>query len=57
MYLLSPAAAYITGSRIRVDGGTPNARTSYWKLKPHSRSKPFMGFHRSVEPELMRTGK
>ena len=57
VYLLSPAAAYITGSCIRVDGGTPNNRASYWKLKPHSRSKPFTGFHRSVEPELLRTGK
>ena len=30
-YLLSPAAAYITGSCLRVDGGTPNARTT-WML-------------------------
>ena len=31
VYLLSPAAAYITGTCIRVDGGTPNARGT-WKL-------------------------
>lgn len=52
VYLLSPAAAYITGSCIRVDGGTPNARNT-WKLKPHNRSKPFSGFHRATLPELL----
>jgi citronellol/citronellal dehydrogenase len=53
IFLLSPAAAYITGSCIRVDGGTPNARTT-WKLEPHSRSAPFAGFHRARLPEAMR---
>ena len=52
-YLLSPAAAYITGSCIRVDGGTPNARTT-WKLEPHSRSVPFEGFHRAKLPDVMK---
>jgi citronellol/citronellal dehydrogenase len=45
VFLLSPAAAYITGSCVRVDGGTPNARNT-WKLQPHDRSAPFEGFHR-----------
>jgi citronellol/citronellal dehydrogenase len=53
VYLLSPAAAYITGSCIRVDGGTPNARNT-WKLEPHQRSKPFEAFHRAQVPELLR---
>src|SRR6201982_46598 len=52
-YSLSPAAAYITGSCIRVDGGTPNARTT-WKLEPHSRSVPFEGFPRAKVPEVMK---
>lgn len=52
VYLLSPAAAYITGSCIRVDGGTPNARNT-WKLQPHDRSQPFMGFHRAIPPKLL----
>ena len=51
--LLSPAAAYITGSCLRVDGGTPNARTT-WKLQPHGRSVPFEGFHRSKLPEALK---
>jgi citronellol/citronellal dehydrogenase len=53
VYLLSPAAAYVTGSCLRVDGGTPNARTT-WKLEPHSRSAPFEGFHRSKLPEALK---
>ena len=55
VYLLSPAAAYITGSCVRVDGGTPNARGT-WRLEPHDRSQPFAGFHRAELPELMRRG-
>src|SRR5271168_2017179 len=53
VYLLSPAAAYVTGSCIRVDGGTPNARTT-WKLEPHNRSAAFEGFHRSKLPEALK---
>ncbi|MFO1218699.1 MAG: SDR family oxidoreductase [Burkholderiaceae bacterium] len=56
VYLLSPAAAYITGSCVRVDGGTPNNRTPYWKVAGPSRSVAFNGFHRSVMPELLKRG-
>jgi citronellol/citronellal dehydrogenase len=38
-----------------VDGGTPNNRTSYWKLASASHNTPFEGFHRSVLPELLRS--
>ncbi|MGE0098835.1 MAG: SDR family oxidoreductase [Hydrogenophaga sp.] len=53
VFLLSPAAAYITGSCLRVDGGTPNARGT-WKLQPARREQPFNGFHRTETPELLR---
>jgi citronellol/citronellal dehydrogenase len=53
VYLLSPGAAYITGTCLRVDGGTPNARGT-WKQVPHSNSAPFDGFHRAQLPQLLR---
>jgi len=56
VYLLSPAASYITGSCVRVDGGTPNFKPSYWKLQPARNNEPFNGFHRAVLPELLRRG-
>lgn len=57
VYLLSPAAAYITGSCVRVDGGTPNYRPAYWKLAPAQHNTPFEGFHRAVQPELLTRGR
>lgn len=43
VFLLSDAAAFITGACLRIDGGVPNARHT-WPLAPHQRSQPYNGF-------------
>jgi citronellol/citronellal dehydrogenase len=56
VFLLSPAAAYVTGSCYRVDGGTPNARQT-WTLQGHDNSKPYEGFHRAKLPDVLIKGR
>jgi citronellol/citronellal dehydrogenase len=56
VYLLSPAAAFITGACLRIDGGGSMERT-FWKLKPHDRCVPFDGFHRDSLPRVLRDEK
>jgi citronellol/citronellal dehydrogenase len=51
-FLLSPAAAFITGSCIRVDGGVPNAR-NYHEMPDGPGSEPYQGFHRAVAPKAL----
>lgn len=54
VYLLSPAAAYVTGTCLRVDGGAPNRRQT-WTRDYAARNIPeFNGFHRSVIPEILK---
>lgn len=52
VFLLSEAAAFITGSCLRVDGGVPNARHT-WKMIPHDRSEPFNGFPMYQPPHCL----
>ncbi|MGH1369612.1 MAG: SDR family oxidoreductase [Maritimibacter sp.] len=54
VYLLSPAAAYITGTCLRVDGGAPNARQTWTGDYEDTNIPEFNGFHRSVMPEILR---
>ena len=51
-FLLSKAAAYITGTEIRIDGGVPLANRSV-DLPATDRSQPFNGFHLAVTPKVL----
>lgn len=49
-FLLSPGAAYITGSRICVDGGS-SLSGGLFEVPDHDRSQPYRGFHRATPPK------
>lgn len=53
VFLLSEAAAFISGATLRVDGAAPNA-SLIWPVQEHDRSAPFQGFHRAELPEVLR---
>ena len=52
-FLLSDAAAFVTGATLRVDGGAPLGNR-IWPIPAHDRSRPFEGFHRAVVPKVLR---
>lgn len=51
-FLLSDAAAYISGTTLRIDGASSQGNTNVWPLIEHNHSKPFDGFHREVTPDV-----
>jgi citronellol/citronellal dehydrogenase len=51
-FLLSDAAAYITGTEFRVDGGVPLANRSV-DLPATDKSQPFNGFHLAKTPKVL----
>jgi len=52
VFLLSPAAAFISGSCIRVDGAHPNAKAR-WPMPDHDRSVAFYGFPLEMPPDFL----
>jgi len=64
VFLLSPAASFISGSLLRIDGARPQARMGWDQhhadapahgMAPPDAVKPFDGFHRAVTPRLFQT--
>ena len=53
VFLLSPAAAFISGSCLRVDGAAPNAKR-VWPMVGNGPNDAFEGFHRAETPEILR---
>jgi len=59
VFLLSPAAAFISGSTLRIDGARPQVRMG-WPMRVASKDvlqrdaiKPFNGFHRARMPKVL----
>jgi citronellol/citronellal dehydrogenase len=59
VFLLSPAAAFISGSTLRIDGARPQVRMG-WPMRVASKEalqrdaiKPFNGFHRARMPKVL----
>ena len=55
LFLLSPAAAFISGSCIRVDGAAPNMQHNY-TLPDGPGNGHFAGFHREIMPSVLGGG-
>jgi citronellol/citronellal dehydrogenase len=54
VYLLSDAAAYVTGISLRVDGGLHNyGKSCFYEVPDHDRSKPFNGFPLYKPPKVL----
>lgn len=51
-FLLSEAAAFVSGTCLRVDGGAPTARR-HWPLQGGEPSPAFDGFHRGRRPRVL----
>jgi citronellol/citronellal dehydrogenase len=58
VFLLSPAASFISGTTLRIDGARPQARLGYPMRIPDAAVqardavKPFNGFHRATVPKV-----
>jgi citronellol/citronellal dehydrogenase len=58
VFLLSPAAAFISGSTLRVDGARAQVRMGWPMHMPpaearaHAAMRPFDGFHRATVPRV-----
>jgi citronellol/citronellal dehydrogenase len=53
VFLLSPAAAFITGVTLQIDGAA-SLGSEIFPLGKVSRSVPFDGFHRATTPEALK---
>jgi citronellol/citronellal dehydrogenase len=52
VFLLSPAAAYVSGACLNVDGAS-SRNSRVFPMPEHDKSKPFQGFHRATKPKAV----
>ena len=61
VYLLSPAAAFVSGSVLRIDGARPQMRMGWGQstaplaVQQRPAVKPFDGFHRAQTPKVFQS--
>jgi citronellol/citronellal dehydrogenase len=53
VFLLSPAAAFVSGVTLQIDGAA-SLGSEIFPIPAASRSQPFDGFHRAVTPEVLK---
>lgn len=53
-FLLSDAAAFISGDTLRIDGAASQGNVAIFPLPAHDKSKPFEGFHRATTPDVFK---
>jgi citronellol/citronellal dehydrogenase len=52
VFLLTEAAAFVSGACLRIDGAAPNARR-HWPMEGAKPAPQFDGFHRVVKPRVL----
>ena len=53
VFLLSPAAAFISGACLRIDGAAPNAKRIWPDVGTGGSTDPFDGFHLATTPKIL----
>jgi citronellol/citronellal dehydrogenase len=53
-FLLSPAAAFISGACLRIDGAAPNAKRIWPEVGTGGSTEAFNGFHLASTPKVLR---
>jgi citronellol/citronellal dehydrogenase len=53
VFLLSPAAAFVSGACLRVDGAAPNAKRIWPEVGTGGTTAPFDGFHLARTPRVL----
>ncbi|HEY2189583.1 MAG TPA: SDR family oxidoreductase [Caldimonas sp.] len=54
VFLLTPAAAFVSGACLRVDGAAPNAKRIWPEVGSGGSTTPFDGFHLATTPRVLR---
>ena len=54
VYLLTPAAAFVSGACLRVDGAAPNAKRIWPEVGTGGTTEAFDGFHLAASPNVLK---